>query len=149
MIVLMFGYIFGMPDSSFCCAVLFPGGLTAQAILAQAPTNLDCLLRLSCLAHRRGASGEARQWAQRALEASPKHGDALALLTQLAMERRDWPQVRGCDCCCVIVRQGVRSGGGGGGGGGRVLHMVARSACRLGMGVFAHHCQSVDIPLDA
>eukprot|EP00798_Chlamydomonas_sp_ICE-L_P008150 gene8150-1403_t len=61
-----------------------------EAILEMHPGYIDCYLRLSCIARRTGALGEALSWAQRALNLQGGHSDALALMSQLYMDRREW-----------------------------------------------------------
>ncbi|KAG2487876.1 hypothetical protein HYH03_013459 [Edaphochlamys debaryana] len=59
-------------------------------VLAEHPTYIDCRLRLACMARARGDHPEALRHAQSALDAEGGHADALALLSQLHMERRDY-----------------------------------------------------------
>ena len=59
-----------------------------QGIIAQHEGYIDCYLRLACIARRMGAGAEAFKWATRALELQGGHADALALTSQLHMERR-------------------------------------------------------------
>ena len=51
-------------------------------------TCIDCYLRLACISRRMGATSEAHRWAVKALELQGGHADALALMSQLYMERR-------------------------------------------------------------
>lgn len=62
-----------------------------KAILAKSPHYVDCYLRLSCIARRMGSSNEAIEWANKAMEIG-ETGDpnAIALLSQLHMDRRDY-----------------------------------------------------------
>ncbi len=59
-----------------------------QAILSAHEAYIDCYLRLACIARRMGSATEARSWAEKALELHDGHADALALMSQLHMERR-------------------------------------------------------------
>jgi RNA polymerase-associated protein CTR9 len=62
-----------------------------KAILAKSPQYVDCYLRLSCIARRMGSLNEAIEWANKAMEIG-ESGDpnAIALLSQLHMDRRDY-----------------------------------------------------------
>ncbi|GFR40487.1 hypothetical protein Agub_g1054 [Astrephomene gubernaculifera] len=59
-------------------------------VLSEHPTYIDCHLRLACMARAKGNHKEALQFAQSALDVEGGHADALALLSQLHMERRDY-----------------------------------------------------------
>ncbi|GLC38649.1 hypothetical protein PLESTB_000456300 [Pleodorina starrii] len=59
-------------------------------VLSEHPTYIDCYLRLACIARAKGNHKEALRYAQSALDAEGGHADALALMSQLHMERRDY-----------------------------------------------------------
>jgi RNA polymerase-associated protein CTR9 len=59
-----------------------------QAILSRHDAYIDCYLRLACISRRMGSSSEAISWATKALELQGGHADALALMSQLYLERR-------------------------------------------------------------
>jgi tetratricopeptide (TPR) repeat protein len=49
-------------------------------ILEAFPAYMDCYIRLSCIASRRGAGPEAHEWANKALAVQPDNPDVLGLL---------------------------------------------------------------------
>ncbi len=59
-----------------------------QEIISQHKTYIECYLRLACICRRMGAASDALQWATRALDLEGGHADALALMSQLYMEKR-------------------------------------------------------------
>mmetsp|Transcript_24228 Transcript_24228/g.61650 ORF Transcript_24228/g.61650 Transcript_24228/m.61650 type:complete len:900 (-) Transcript_24228:88-2787(-) len=65
---------------------------TYEEILAVQPDYIDCYLRLACVARAKGAIATALDWARQALSRAGGHSDALALISQLHMERREYPQ---------------------------------------------------------
>lgn len=60
-----------------------------QELLKEFPKYVDCLLRLACIAKKKGKISDAEQWARRAAEVSSNSADALALLAGIHLERRD------------------------------------------------------------
>lgn len=69
-----------------------PPSPTPQEILAVQPDYIDCYLRLACVARAKGAIATALEWARKALSRQGGHTDALALISQLHMERREYQQ---------------------------------------------------------
>jgi len=64
-----------------------------KALLEQFPDYTDCLLRLSCIAHKRGDVEMAEEWARKAAQASDmKNMDAMALLANIFLEKNDLAQ---------------------------------------------------------
>ncbi|PNW85504.1 hypothetical protein CHLRE_03g189605v5 [Chlamydomonas reinhardtii] len=61
-----------------------------KEVLSEHPTYIDCYLRLACIARAKGNHKEALEFAQSALDKEGGHADALALMSQLYMERRDY-----------------------------------------------------------
>ncbi|KAG2448186.1 hypothetical protein HYH02_006771 [Chlamydomonas schloesseri] len=61
-----------------------------KEVLTEHPTYIDCYLRLACIARAKGNHKEALEFAQSALDKEGGHADALALMSQLYMERRDY-----------------------------------------------------------
>ncbi|EFJ40533.1 hypothetical protein VOLCADRAFT_121713 [Volvox carteri f. nagariensis] len=59
-------------------------------VLSEHGTYIDCYLRLACIARAKGSHKEALRYAQSALDVEGGHADALALMSQLHMERRDY-----------------------------------------------------------
>ncbi|GIL51578.1 hypothetical protein Vafri_7539 [Volvox africanus] len=59
-------------------------------VLSEHNTYIDCYLRLACIARAKGNHKEALRYAQSALDVEGGHADALALMSQLHMERRDY-----------------------------------------------------------
>ena len=68
--------------------LVVPDPSPTQAILSEHESYIDCYLRLACISRRMGATSEAHRWAVKALELQGGHADALALMSQLYMERR-------------------------------------------------------------
>ncbi len=62
--------------------------LSSQDILSKSKEYIDCYLRLACMSRRMGSSTDAFKWASEALKLQGGHADALALMSQLYMERR-------------------------------------------------------------
>jgi len=64
-----------------------------KALVEQFPDYTDCLLRLSCIAHKRGDVEMAEEWARKAAQASDmKNMDAMALLANIFLEKNDLAQ---------------------------------------------------------
>lgn len=67
-----------------------------EAILSESPGYIDCYLRLACAAQKKGNPAKALEWAQKALEQSGEDSshaaDAMALMSQLHMEQKDYVQ---------------------------------------------------------
>jgi RNA polymerase-associated protein CTR9 len=99
-----------------------------QEILAVQPDYIDCYLRLACVARAKGAIATALDWAKQALSRQGGHSDALALMSQLHMERREYPQAEN------YIRQLLKASAPGGGPDGKGSSHGRDSYGQLAMG---------------